>query len=866
MDYQWYPEACTGSTGFHTINKFINAGTQIGEGLMSIPLFADAILNNTAMTGTTPIQVASNLETNYNEVLSLIKGMNDTDPELRQIIEDIKGLAWLGQYYSKKILGATNKCLSDKSSDLNKKLQYQKVAIKNLQEASECWRNYAGIVSNSYKPQYLTRMQRVIDLTSIQADVDKDIALVEKPQTPAKQVMVITYKIGMPAMELAVNAIDSSLSKLKIRTEHRDISKRTGSEDITLITDISGNHADTTIKKEGFRITNNNGSVVVTANDATGTMYGAFEIAEQIAIQNGLKGIKPKIANPYLPFRAIKFNLPWSPYWQNKVTSDNYKTCRDTLYWKQFLNMMAQNRFNVLTLWNLHPFTYMIRPVSFPKACSFTDNELADWKQFWHSLFRMAKERGIETYLVNWNIFVSKGFKANYDSLATSEDQSINGKVYTSEQIKQYTRECITQTLNEYPDLTGLGTSLGERMKGMSGKEIENWISDVYFDAIKQVNRPVKFIHRAPFDLADIKLLRNAVDSSTLTKPVYVELKFNHSHGMSAPLLWRSHGTSTANIVNHNSPLWVPDPVSYKMTWMIRNEDILFLRWGEPSFIRKHIANNSKDYVAGYYIGSETYVPADDIFHIKGSDHVTWKYAFERQWLYYTTWGRLLYDPKTPDAVFEAAFDSRYNGNHGAQLLKAYELSSRMPLRFATLFEGTWDKSLYAEGFASSGFIDINTMIKFKTLDHNLLNITDYVDALISKKTINDSILTPVQMADSLEIDGNNAIALVNDIPATGTLACEIADIKTLANLSLYFSSKIKGGIELQLYRKGQGMAHKNAAISYLKSAEKYWEEVVKITSSHYQKSSLVHFNGNSWFWSDYSDKVKNDITIASGE
>jgi hypothetical protein len=177
MDYQWYPEACTGSTGFHTIDKFINAGTQIGEGLMSIPLFADAILNNTAMTGTTPIQVASNLETNYNEVLSLIKGMNDTDPELRQIIEDIKGLAWLGQYYSKKILGATNKCLSDKSSDLNKKLQYQKVAIKNLQEASECWRNYAGIVSNSYKPQYLTRMQRVIDVTTIQVDVDNDIAI-----------------------------------------------------------------------------------------------------------------------------------------------------------------------------------------------------------------------------------------------------------------------------------------------------------------------------------------------------------------------------------------------------------------------------------------------------------------------------------------------------------------------------------------------------------------------------------------------------------------------------------------------------------------------------------------------------------------
>ena len=31
---------------------------------------------------------------------------------------------------------------------------------------------------------------------------------------------------------------------------------------------------------------------------------------------------------------------------------------------------------------------------------------------------------------------------------------------------------------------------------------------------------------------------------------------------------------------------------------------------------------------------------------------VDWKWAFERQWLFYKLWGRLLYDPTTPDAVF----------------------------------------------------------------------------------------------------------------------------------------------------------------------------------------------------------------------
>ena len=72
--------------------------------------------------------------------------------------------------------------------------------------------------------------------------------------------------------------------------------------------------------------------------------------------------------------------------------------------------MMAENRFNVLSFWSMHPYTYMIRPKNFPEACPFNDAELAEWQKLWRGIFAMAKERGIETYLLNWNIFVSPEF------------------------------------------------------------------------------------------------------------------------------------------------------------------------------------------------------------------------------------------------------------------------------------------------------------------------------------------------------------------------------------------------------------------------------------------------------------------------
>src|SRR5215210_5166315 len=177
LDYQWYPEACFSNGGFHSVNKFISTGPQSAEGLMSISSYTTAFLNSTAMTGTTPLQVAQNLQAISDQALSLISDIASTDKELRQTVSDITAMAYLGQYYSKKILGATNKNISDKTSDATKKQQYKNKAITYLRNAAESWRNYASQISYSYIPQWLTRMQQTVDIKAIQSKVDNDILL-----------------------------------------------------------------------------------------------------------------------------------------------------------------------------------------------------------------------------------------------------------------------------------------------------------------------------------------------------------------------------------------------------------------------------------------------------------------------------------------------------------------------------------------------------------------------------------------------------------------------------------------------------------------------------------------------------------------
>jgi hypothetical protein len=138
-----------------------------------------------------------------------------------------------------------------------------------------------------------------------------------------------------------------------------------------------------------------------------------------------LQTIADKNVRPYLSVRAIKFNLPWSSYRSGPAMDLHNEVCRDLSFWQKFLDQMAENRFNLLSLWNVHPFSFMVKPVNFPRANNFSDKEMSEWKQFWTALFKMAKERGIEPFIVNWNIAVSPEFAKNYGVVERNDTSAI---------------------------------------------------------------------------------------------------------------------------------------------------------------------------------------------------------------------------------------------------------------------------------------------------------------------------------------------------------------------------------------------------------------------------------------------------------
>ncbi len=652
------------------------------------------------------------------------------------------------------------------------------------------------------------------------------------------------------------------------------------SDNITMKRSSEKKQADLlfSIKKEkeeepddGFTINKSGDKISLTSESPRGLIYALLDLEEQLAKGISWQAIDEKSITADLAFRSIKFNLPWYSYRDGENLSLHQETVRDLTFWKAFLDMMVENKFNTLTLWNMHPYMYMVKSQQFPDASPFTDAEMQKWKEFWKGLFEMANQRGINTYIVNWNIFVSEAFAEKYNvAKYSSEDGNGHfGHGETNEQLEAYTKEVVTRTINEYPNLTGIGITLGERMGGMTPEERKNWVDRTILAGLEDADREARLIYRAPLSAGTEggstvstsveQMTRKHLENLGLKNDIWIPFKFNWSHGHSSPHLEIVHGGILTDTY------WDPIPKDYRVVWTVRNEDFFVNRWADPDFIRTFLQLNNKQYVDGVNIGSETYTPAKDYFTKK--KYQKWGYAFQRQWLFYKVWGNLLYNSATPDSYFADALADKFGLEDGTKLLEAWKLASKNPNRLASFYGSTWDRTLYSESFTDhtqddGAFIDINSFINHHVLDSNYVNIPDFVAGDYNKQTQ----VTPLQLAEEAENDSKKIMELLSEIrkgKVTEALAIELNDIEFWANYGRYLALKLRAGIALHQYRQGNNEAGKKEAVNYLKSALSYWKKMVKLVEK-YNIQPLPYQFDDEFSWRKYIPDVKRDIEIAS--
>ncbi len=612
-------------------------------------------------------------------------------------------------------------------------------------------------------------------------------------------------------------------------------------------------------KPESFSVHRSGNAITIEGGDAKGVTYGALDVAEKLAIAGDLSTIRDEAQSPRLPVRALKFNIPLigTTYLSEEDLQHN-QWFWDLNYWQAFLDMAARNRYNCISFWSAHPYDRMVRIAKYPEASSLPAAELDKNIQFFQKLFRMVRERGLDPYLITWNIHNSPAFAKAHNIAEGNVD---------SELVRDYQRECIKSLLATYPDLIGLGTTQGERMDVIPENHRAAWISDVYFRAIRESGR-----RNVPFVLRYWGGTPAATEQAAAAYdlgPMYLDIKYNGEHMYSST---RYHVEDAA---------WLGQPHHYKLLWHLRNDDIYILRWGNPTWVSQLLRNLATTDTVGFTEGSEIDVPGIDRIHTsEASNHLNWKYKFEKMWFRFALWGRLGYNPDLPEELWRSYFRLHF-GVAGDAMYQATVAAGTIAPTITSYHWNYMNGDWYPEGSIGSWntayeqprmnyrrnemFHRIDTYIFNTTVDSSLEDPLSYVARTMAGGDAPPDAKSPLDVAKELEDAGRAALAAWG-IPnprgsASKEFICARLDNEAYGHLGLYYAAKLRGAIALGQFLFSGDAVHQTQAVERLREALDEWKALAAVTKSHYMTHEVWLFG--QFNWKMYTPDVERDIEIA---
>jgi hypothetical protein len=619
----------------------------------------------------------------------------------------------------------------------------------------------------------------------------------------------------------------------------------------------------------------------VLATDPTGAMYGGLDVAEAIRLGT-LADLKDSDHAPHIERRGIKFNIPLdarTPSYSDAgdAAQQNIPEMWSMDFWREMLDEMARQRFNVLTLWNLHPFpsmvkvpeypdvaladvmrttvkfdstyslcgTDMVRPAHLASLETLRKMTIEEKVRFWREVMQYAHDRGIEVYIFTWNIFVW-GADGKY---GITPDQSNPTTI-------DYFRKSVRDTLLTYPLLAGFGITAGENMQNLKGDlSNEKWLWKTYGEGITDVkklqpHRCVRLIHR--FHQTDQTSV--LADWKEYPGPFDFSYKYSVAHMYSSP---------TPPFVKKT----LKELPANLRTWLtVRNDDIYSFRWGDPEYARAYIrAMPGPDKLAGYYMGPDGYIWGREF--ISTEPDSPRQLVTKKQWYSFMLWGRLSYEPTLPDTLFERTLAVRFPEVPAAKLFAASSAASKIIPQTTRFFWGDIDLKWFPEACTRhpcpKGFYTVKHFIAGETMPGSgILSIGAYRDRLLMKKPMDG--ITPLEVALALKGHAATTLQLLSQMPekvADKELRLTLGDLKAMAHLGNYYAEKILGATDLALFDKTGKAELKESAVKHLREAMEHWKAYAAAAKRQYRPQLLTRIGYVDL--NALAEKARQDVEMA---
>ena len=441
------------------------------------------------------------------------------------------------------------------------------------------------------------------------------LGLVMVVMAMAQQVCVVTAKDASVREQYAAEYLQKKLTALGY-----EVTPKKGIR-ITLVNAGNG-------PAEGYSITKDKKGFVVSGNDATGIIYGSVELADRIR-QKGSLDIEPVQETPGMVMRGTCIGLQKTVYlpghavYEYPYTPENFPWFYDKKEWVKYLDMMVENKYNSLYLWNGHPFASLVKLKDYPFALEVDEETFKKNEEIFSFLTREADKRGIWVIQMFYNIILSKPFADHYGLKTQDRHRPITPL------ISDYTRKSIAAFIEKYPNV-GLLVCLGEAMATID--DDVTWMKETIIPGIKD-----GLTASGRTDIPPVVLRSHDTDGPLVLKeslPLYPNI-YTMSKYTGESLTTYEPGGPWGET---HRQLAEAAPVHIDNVHILANLEPW--RWSSPAFIEKtvqamHRVHNSKGLhlypQASYWDWPYT---ADKLPHGERLKQL------DRDWMWYKAWGR----------------------------------------------------------------------------------------------------------------------------------------------------------------------------------------------------------------------------------
>jgi hypothetical protein len=694
------------------------------------------------------------------------------------------------------------------------------------------------------------------------------------PTKVFSQTVGVFFDYSKPQIQFAAGDVKKALVSKGLTVEMRDLSKLNSNYKnqkvvITLASNTKVIHMfakesgskPAGLAKEAYALSTTNKSQTsywIFGGDNNGAMYGGLQIAENISY-DGFGAKYEETVKPDFKQRGIKLNLPmdkriptYSGYTGNTSTQYAVQNVWDMKFWETWLDHQARNRYNLLSVWVHHPFPALVKVPGYEKAClpsiegffGYADLSLTLEKRiaFWRKVMKYAHERGFSFHFYCWNVCTEYAEDMYPDLITEKEDNPTT---------LDYLSKSMTALLETYPELDGFGISAGDNMK-LPKDSRGPWTWKAYGKAahdyaLLHPDRKFTMIHRG----LGAGILKLYEDWRPLTK--LPNMKFDYEVKYA-----NAHMYSTLSPTWYEKDLADAAQMNQKSWLTLRNDDYFFVDMGDPEFVRKYLKNIPfREVVNDFNIGSDIYHPTRTYWCKNSTENG--QLEIQRNWYIQMLWGRIAYNKNTSDSIFIKQMGLRFPQVASDKIFKAWALASRQLPKVQELTQGSWglDAHWYAEAsmYPSSGgsfrFLDDFIAAKVaKTSSSNLCSVESSAEGTCESKK------TTYQLADEMEADAQEALALIADMSSAGNSGLEVklTNIKVQCYLTNHFAYKIRAAT----LKKANKIADAREAMA---KAYCWWMKYVNLMNDNFtgNKFRTVEIKpdwhyADQWQLKDYTD------------